>query len=131
LTPTISKASAPTGWFFGNGRLRETRSAVIVWPRSGSLMTALMVRVENLAGGVLVGDAVVVVVSDVVVVVLVAGVVPAGAVGSAVTGASALHAASATTGATRPTTARCRRRAPVAVDGRAEAGAEVVISGPA
>jgi hypothetical protein len=64
-------------------------------------------------------------------VVLVAAVVPLGAVGSAVTGDSPLHAASATTGATRPMTAQRRRRVLGAVDGRAGAAAEVFISPPA
>src|SRR5829696_5687510 len=131
----ISKASAPTGWLLGNGRLRETRRAVMVWPRSGSLMTALMVRVEYRGDGVVVGAALVVaepVVVGAVEVLVVAEVVPAaGAVGSAVTADSPLQAASATTGARRPATARRRRRVLEAVDGRAGAAAEVFISRPA
>jgi hypothetical protein len=59
------------------------------------------------------------------------GVVAACAVGSAVPPEPPLHAASATTGATRPTTARRRSWAREAVDGRAGAGAEVFISPPA
>jgi len=92
-----------------------------------------MVRVEYFTGAAVVGAAVVggAVVVDVVDVLVAAGVVAAGAVGSAVTGDSPLHAASATTGATRPTTASRRRRAPEAVDGRVVAGSEVFISRPA
>jgi len=60
-----------------------------------------------------------------------AGVVAACAVASAVAPDPPLHAASATTGATRPTTARRRSWAREAVDGRAGAGAEVFIFPPA
>ncbi|GAA2033035.1 hypothetical protein GCM10009740_24180 [Terrabacter terrae] len=79
---------------------------------------------------VVVGAAVVV---GAVVVLAVADEVLAGAeaVASAVTGDPPLHAASATTGATRPTVARRRRRVPVAVDGRAGIRAEVFIFRPA
>jgi len=60
-----------------------------------------------------------------------AGAVAAWAVASAVAPDPPLHAASATTGATRPTTARRRSWARGAVDGRAGAGAEVFIFPPA
>src|SRR5690349_4609801 len=106
----------------------------MVCPSSGSLSVAVSVFVVILSTGA--ADPEVVVVEVDVGVGLadastepdVDAVAPAGAVGSAVTGDSPLQAASATTGATRPTTASRRRRAPEAVEGRARAAAGVFMS---
>ncbi|GAA2745038.1 hypothetical protein GCM10009868_25040 [Terrabacter aerolatus] len=109
------------------------RLAVMVCPRSGSLIVAVMAVETGLSTGTASVPALVVaeLADELAGALVVAGLVPPGAVGSAVTADSPLQAASATTGATRPTTARRRRRLREAVRGRAGAAAEVFISPPA